>query len=115
MQRHHVEDIILYVLFIGEAPDKGFNERHSFYLMLIGVDASVLLCRRNYFAKIVSQRQQHEAVWLGHAVPERSGPVYDLHRVGPDIAFRVKDRILFKAYGLLQLREPYIELVHRAQ
>ena len=115
MQRHHIEDVVLYHFLIGEAPGKRLHERHAFHLMFVGVNASVLLFGRNYLSEIMSQSQKHEPVRFRYAVSEFCSSVYYLHSVCPDITLRMEDRVLLKADSLLQLRKPHIELVHGAQ
>ena len=115
MERHHVKDVIFHLFFTGEPADERLHKGHALALVFVSMDASVLLFGRNYLSQIMSQSQQHEAIWFRHTIPERCGSVYDFHRMWPDIALRVENRILFKAYSLTEFREPDIKLIHRAQ
>ena len=94
------------------AVQKSLRDFCSLQLVTIRVNSAIDEFGSRNLAEIMSQSQQHERVWVTRIGPEAGRSVQHLHGMGPDVPFRMKSRILFQSYELLQLPEPESQLIH---
>ena len=115
MKRHHVLKVRDHIPFVGEPFYETLYQRHTFYLMFVCMDTSVLFRCGHGLPKIMCERKQHESIRIRHLIAHGSCSVEHFHCVCPDIAFRMENRVLLKAYEKLELRKPCMELIHYAE
>ena len=115
MQQHHVFYIAYQPGLPGKAAQKGFCQRDSFLLMIIGMKNAVFLLGANCLSKIMGQCGKHKPVGVLCVFSQQCSLIQYHHRVVPHIPFGMINRILGNIDQGLHLRKPDVQLLHFAE